>query len=624
MTMSKRKLTQLTLCTALATGALACAPADDALPEGDLDGLDPISSPAVSDATEVTPEGVLPFTGHVEAETYREITTWFVELAHEPLVMGGDPAELDADLEGLRRQAFERALPLDERFVFRGIVNGVTVRMGIDEVPVLARLQGVRRIYPVGITTMPEPQHVSEPQLGTALGMTGADMVQRELGFDGTGIKVGVIDSGIDLQHPDLAPRIIGGFDFVGDAYNSRTPGSLPVPEPGPGSRPGGDDCGGHGTHVAGIIGASGNPETGGARGVAPGVGLAAYRVFGCSGSTDDDVIVAAIERAYEDGMDLINLSLGSDNGFPEDFLSMALSRVLELGMVPVSAAGNNGRNGTFTAGSPAVGADVISVASFDNLFSRVAKVQLSTGVDVGYTVLTGAPALPTSGESAAITYVGRGCNADTYTSDPRGKVALITRGECAFAEKYDRAYAAGAVGVVIENNVPGTLNGTLGGTRTQGWGIGISQENGTLLKAALAQGTVTLRFTGGFLVEPLPNGGLASDFSSYGLAPDLSLKPDIAAPGGFIRSTYPLEKPGESPGYAVLGGTSMASPYVAGAVALLMQARPDLPAWQVRTVLQNSAEPKPWWGDRNGPALDSVHRQGAGMVRIDRAILGT
>jgi hypothetical protein len=118
----------------------------------------------------------------------------------------------------------------------------------------------------------------------------------------------------------------------------------------------------------------------------------------------------------------------------------------------------------------------------------------------------------------------------------------------------------------------------------------------------------------------PSPTAGLISDFSSYGLAPDLSFKPDIAAPGGSIYSTYPLELGG----YATLGGTSMSSPHVAGAAALLLEAHPGLDAYTVRDVLQNSADPQLWSLAPYPGYFEYVHRQGAGMVDIDDAILAT
>jgi hypothetical protein len=118
----------------------------------------------------------------------------------------------------------------------------------------------------------------------------------------------------------------------------------------------------------------------------------------------------------------------------------------------------------------------------------------------------------------------------------------------------------------------------------------------------------------------PNPTGGLISSFSSYGLSPDLTLKPDIGAPGGFIRSTYPLALGG----YANLSGTSMASPHVAGAAALVLQARPHTPSQAMAGILQNTAKPAPWFGNPGAGFLDNVHRQGAGMVQIDKAILSS
>jgi hypothetical protein len=147
---------------------------------------------------------------------------------------------------------------------------------------------------------------------------------------------------------------------------------------------------------------------------------------------------------------------------------------------------------------------------------------------------------------------------------------------------------------------------------------VAISNTEGVAINNAIASGPQTLNWQNTFGTFVNPTGGLISSFSSYGLSPDLALKPDIGAPGGLIFSTYPLEQGG----YATISGTSMSSPHVAGGVALLLQARPNLRSTEVRDILQNSADPKLWSLAPSFGLLDHVHRQGAGMLDIDDTIL--
>nr|MBA2354634.1 S8 family serine peptidase [Acidobacteriota bacterium] len=215
------------------------------------------------------------------------------------------------------------------------------------------------------------------------------------------------------------------------------------------------------------------------------------------------------------------------------------------------------------------------------------------------------------------------------------GAAALIRRGFCTFYEKAISAQNAGAAVVVLYNNAPGPLNPSVI-TPTDPPGrpavtipvVGISDVNGALIDSRLQVGgpdSVTLTWTSEILEFPnIPNGGLISSFSSYGLSPDLTIKPDIGAPGGAIRSTYPLDHPGGEDGYATLSGTSMSSPHTTGAVALLLQALPATPAQSIRDVLQNSADPRPWSLNPATGLLDHVHRQGAGMLDIPGAIQAT
>ena len=179
-------------------------------------------------------------------------------------------------------------------------------------------------------------------------------------------------------------------------------------------------------------------------------------------------------------------------------------------------------------------------------------------------------------------------------------------------------AQAAGASAVVIFNNVPGYFAGTVGAASgVTIHGVTTSLEDGNAIVAAMAGGPQTLNWTTGTVSIPNITGGTISSFSSFGLNAELTLKPDIGAPGGLIRSTYPLE----AGTYATISGTSMASPHVAGAVALLLEAHPNTKVSDVRDILQNSADPKIRFGETY---LDNTHRQGAGMLDIDDAILAT
>jgi subtilisin family serine protease len=433
------------------------------------------------------------------------------------------------------------------------------------------------------------------------------------------------MDTGVDYNHPDLGGcfgagcRVVTGWDFVGDAFNadptSPSYNPNPVPDPDP------DDCNGHGTHVSGIVGANG-----GVVGVAPGVTFGAYRVFGCQGSTTADIMIAAMERALADDMDVLNMSIGSAFQWPQYPTAVASDRLVKRGMVVVASIGNSGANGLYSAGAPGLGERVIGVASFDNTHVQLATFTISPDdTQIGYGAASGAPVPPTSGtfpmaRTGTSTTTNDACSA-LPAGSLTGFVVLIRRGTCTFYTKASNAQAAGAVGVVLYNNVAGRFSPTVAGSPAITIPVvAVSDVEGVLINNRLASGPVDMTWTAQSGTFLNPTGGLISSFSSYGLSPDLALKPDIGAPGGLIRSTYPLEQGG----YATISGTSMSSPHVAGAVALYLQAHPDAKATQMRNVLQNSADPHLWGGNPSLGFLDNVHRQGAGMLDIDDAILAT
>jgi subtilisin family serine protease len=576
----------------------------------------------------VEPENPAPATETPDDWVNETPSAWFVQLPSPPAADGTSKNQLAKERKAFRDAATSAGIEYDEQMEFTTLFNGFSIEAEPSQLVRLAQLSQVEAIYPVEVIPLPATE-TSGPDLATAIQMTGADIAQNELGLTGAGIRVAVMDTGIDYDHPDLggcfgsACRVAVGWDFVGDEFNAdpESPSYNPVPVPDPDP----DDCQGHGTHVSGIVGANGE-----AVGVAPDVTFGAYRVFGCDGSTTSDIMIAAMERALADDMDILNMSIGSAYTWPQYPTAVAANLLVDQGMVVVASIGNSGATGTYSAGAPGLGEKVIGVAAFENILATfpVAEVDdaATEPTQVGYNPMEFSAEAPTSG-TEDIVFVGRGCPAgdysgtileedDVYEADPEGKIALIVRGVCPFGVKAQRAIDEGATAVVIHNNAAGNFNGTLGAPPAEPQiVVSISGEDGQYLRS-LADPTWT--WTEDVAAFPNPGAGLIADFSSYGLSPDLSLKPDIGAPGGNIYSTYPLEQGG----YANLGGTSMASPHVAGAAALMLEARPDTPVTSMRDILQNSADPADWFGIPGSVYLEPVHRQGAGMLDIDDAIL--
>jgi minor extracellular serine protease Vpr len=545
--------------------------------------------------------------------------------------------ELDSSVDAFRAAAAASGILYKEHFVYKKIWKGVSVEASGDGAALLGKVRGVKAVFPVLVVPRPTTEEIS-PELAYALAMTGADAAQST-GLSGAGVKVAVMDTGIDYHHPDLGGgfgpgyRVVAGYDFVGDRYNAGGSGGALIPHPD--NDP--DDCNGHGTHVAGIIGASGDPtssddlRTRPARGVAPGVTFGAYRVFGCDGSTSADIMLAAMERAHGDGMDVLNMSIGSAfQTWPQYPTAVGADNLVDRGMVVVASIGNSGASGVYSAGAPGVGRKVIGVASFDNSHVERPIFTVSPdGKEVGYSQAAGAPAAPTSGTSPMARTGTSSSTADACSALPAGsltgKVALIRRGTCTFYVKSKNAEAAGAVSVVIYNNVAGLQSITVAPPTSADPPVvipvvSISAADGGVIDGRIAAGPVELTWTDEMRTFVNPTGGLASSFTSFGLNAEMELKPDIGAPGGLIRSTWPLE----AGAYATISGTSMSSPHVAGAAALFLEAHPGASHADVRTALQNSADPKVWSGNPGLGLLEFVHRQGAGMVDIDDAILAT
>lgn len=537
---------------------------------------------------------------------------WFVEFSERPTSKGGNSASIGQQKKAFRQEAAAQGVNFGERLSFDRLWNGMSIRVKPSDLGKIKDMDGVKAVYPVMTVSLPKDMVVNEPEMLTAIAQTGADVAQNELGLRGEGVKIAIVDSGIDMEHPAFQGRIVAQYDFVGDNF---TGGNTPVPDNWA------DDCGGHGTHVAGIAAAAGAVP-----GVAPKASLGAYRVFGCTGSTSADIMIQAMERALADGMDVLNMSIGSPfMSWPQYPTAVAASRLVESGVVVTASIGNSGTGGVWAAGAPGVGDKVIGVANFMNSHVYLNEFILADGTKVGYQNASDAPAAPTTGSLPITAVVPADACSPLAPGSLTGQAALIARGGCTFYQKAINAQNAGAAAVIISNNVSGPFAGTVAPPTATSPVINIpvvtiSQELGNTIRSKLPN---TLTWTTGQGSYGNPFGNTLDTSSSYGLAADLSLKPDLGAPGGLIRSTYPLSK--EPTGYATLSGTSMASPHVAGVAALVIEAKrkagQTIRAEDMRGLLQNTAVPKIWNGAPTSPYLDFVHRQGAGMVNVVNAV---
>jgi minor extracellular serine protease Vpr len=586
--------------------------------------------------------------GSVGGAANETATSWFVELASAPAVKGTSRAKLKAEHDAFKASAAAEGVKLTEHYSYSSLWNGVSVSVAPSQVAALGSIAGVKAIYPVHTVSLPDWQSESggaDIDLKNAVGLTGADQAQNELGLDGTGVTIAIMDSGLDYTLAEFGGcfgsscKVHGGFDLVGDSYNATTtsPAFQPVPHPDDNPLPcdpneadraevlgAGTSDAAHGTHVAGIAAADGRGHPDQVVGVAPGARLLAYRVFGCNGSTGTDVMIHAMELALADRADVLNMSIGSAfSNWPESPEAVASDNLVDAGVVVVASIGNSGVNGgqLWSAGSPGVGRKVIGVASFDNTKATLPAFQVG-GKNYTYNRASGSLAtVPQSGGGELLatgtpTITNDGCTiaAGTLT----GKIALIRRGTCGFYNKAINAQNAGAIAVVLYNNVAGPLSPTVAPNPVGSPPVSIpvaaiTAADGVDIFNNLATAH-TLTWTDQVLESPLATAGLISDFSSFGTDAELTLKPDIGGPGGQIYSTWPHQQFG---GHNTIGGTSMASPHLAGLAALLLQAKnKNIAPGTVRTLLMNTALPK---GVNIAPTagLEPTWRQGAGLAQI-------
>ncbi|HEY7132514.1 MAG TPA: S8 family serine peptidase [Candidatus Limnocylindrales bacterium] len=587
-----------------------------------------------------------------------------VELEGQPVaVAAGDALGAGTGLtdtqKGSLRQGLERRQPAVEAGLrslgariearYTDVFNGFRIRVPRASVERIASLPGVTHLYTVPLHT---------PTNTTTDDFLNADRTWGQTGFTGAGIKIAIIDSGINYNHVDFGgagqaafnanngtviepgtfptAKVVKGYDFVGDAYDGD---NTPHPDPDPLDCKAADaEIVQHGTHVAGTaagfgVKANGQTYAGSYNantlsstafsvgpGVAPRAKLMAYRVFGCSGQTR--VVTDAIERAVQDGADVINISLGTDLGSPEDLDAVAANNAALAGVTVVASAGNSGRS-AYEVGSPAVATRAIAVGAIDAVRDFPgATIDLATQPNVD-AINANEAALPVTGvvhrfaddpstEADPDTGVGGenlGCDAGSYAYNHflAGQIAVVDRGGCARVDKAKVGQLQGAAAVVMINTFAGLppLERAIAGVSIPF--IGVSTADAGLLETD--DGTsATISATGRI---SNPSFKHAAEFTSAGPRRlDLMIKPDVVAPGVAVFSADgSTGSSGKS-----LSGTSMASPAVAGVAALVNEAHPGWSPAQIKAAIVSTAAP-------NQVDPYQIVQSGAGVAAPRRAV---
>jgi minor extracellular serine protease Vpr len=486
------------------------------------------------------------------------------------------------------------------------VLNGVAVKLNGASVAQLRSGPNVRAVT---------ASAAYKPTMNISTSLIRANEVWIQLGggdIAGTGVRVAVIDTGIDVSHPFFSDAGLAAQTQIDQCDDQDNDPATPdtnnkvvvcrVFHSGvaTGAPPQGalELCNDHGTHVAGTIGgrfgtsgtvAGTDVVLTGLSGVAPGVLLGNYNVFPCIGAgftgKDGEAfshdIAEALEAAVLDGMHVANLSLGGKVQGPHDLLAEAADAAVDAGMVVVIAAGNEGP-GDMTVSAPGSGEKVITAGASTNPHFIGVAIEIAEGPTIGGAIGDFDPFSTPVTAAYTVTTPANGCTA--ITTGLTGKIALIDRGVCTFTTKIRNAQAAGAVGALIVNNVAGdpvamAHDGSDPFPTIPALMVG--KTEGTAMKPS---GTVAI--DGSSPVEIVSsNADIIAGFSSRGPTPfTYRIKPDLTAPGVNVASSV---FGGE---FAFFQGTSMATPHLSGVAALILAQYPDASPAEVKSRMANNA----------------------------------
>ncbi len=482
------------------------------------------------------------------------------------------------------------------------------------------------------------PVRTFRPFLDHALPLHRVPQAWSQVGINnaGAGIRVGLIDTGIDVGHPGFADAGFtapAGFPIADSkadlAYTNNKvivarsyARFFPTTDPDVSAA----DHLGHGTATAMVAGGVSNAgPLATISGVAPQAWLGSYKVFGTPGYNDtasSDVILLAIEDAVNDGMDILNLSLGGTAyRLDSDLEAQLLDTAESMGVIVVAAAGNTGPD-PYTMTSPADAPLVIAAgASVNDRFFADAVVLPDNSSLVaipGNGVYPNSPITGPMIDAATLDGNGQAC-ASLPAGSLSGDVVLIFRGNCPFETKIDNAQAAGALAVVVYDNNTSEAPLTMGVGAATLPAVFVSNADGVSLKGKLAG---TLAVTVQFVPSPFyTDPANLAPFSARGPNIDFTTKPDLLAVGQNIyTAAEKLDANGviyDPGGYAVENGTSFSAPLVAGAAAIVKQARPGLSADQYRSLLINSAAP----ASLTPGTAAGIQQGGAGVLDVLAAL---
>ncbi|KAH8900404.1 serine endopeptidase [Thozetella sp. PMI_491] len=469
---------------------------------------------------------------------------------------------------------------------------------------------------------------------------TGVESLHKA-GIYGKGAQIAIISSGVYYEHPSLGGcfgdgcKVAGGYDLAGDGCWPAV-GCPQAPDKDP------LDLYGYGTLAAGIVG--GYNQSYGYYGVAPEATIYAYKVFAGGFPTDDDTMLEALLMAYDDGADVITCAAGVAGGYENDALSDIASRLVDAGVIVSMGMGDQGLFGAYYSSNGASGKNVLAVASVEADSTPQVGFSATVNIDGGSkTVLVGfvdwvAHGMPVEFNGRPIipltlnsTVADDACAPlPSNIPDYSEAVPLIRLGGCPATTKQANIVAAGIKHMIFYYNDDSTtsVNYNFDGSFI----FTISPASGAgIVNTYVAGGNVTANYTtfpdAYWVSRNWPQANQPAAYSGWGPLGDLSIKPDIAAPGDLIYSTYP--HPADN-GWYYAGGTEMSAAYIAGVAALYIgkyggrKVNPNYNATDLVTRIISSGTPLNWW-DVNAahPStyIAPVSQVGAGLVNASKVL---